>query len=91
MAIHNNEDDAKLKVRHSNCSISHTTIQNINYDNNNQDLLSLNSQSQLGNCFSLYCLSNNCLRLYHQNIRGLQTKQMSFCALCLPNLLIYIA
>ena len=62
----------KFKIRHCNCSTSHSTIQNINYGNNNQDLLSLNSQSQLRNCASLHCLSNNCLRLYHQNIMGLQ-------------------
>jgi len=74
MVIHNHEVADKFKVRCSNCSTSHATIQNINYDNNNQDLLSLNSQSQLRNCSSLHCLSNNCLRLYHQNIRGLKYK-----------------
>jgi hypothetical protein len=76
MVIHN-----QFKVRRSNCSTSHTPIQNINYDSNNQDLLSLNSQSQLRNCSSLHCLSNNCLRLYHQYTRDLKKTDELICSM----------
>jgi len=36
MVIHNQEVDDKFKIRLSNCSTDHTTIPNINYDDNNQ-------------------------------------------------------
>jgi hypothetical protein len=69
MVIHNHKDD-KFEIRSCICSTSYKNIYNINNNNNNndQDLLSLISQSQLRNCSSLHSLSNNCLRLYHQNI-----------------------
>ena len=70
MVIRNHKDDDKFKIRSCICSTSYKNIQNINYGNNDQDLLSLNSQSQLTNCSSLHSLSNNCLRLYHQNINS---------------------
>jgi hypothetical protein len=44
MVIHNHKFDDKVKIIPSNCSASHTGIKNINYDNNNQDVLSLSSQ-----------------------------------------------
>ena len=83
MVIHKHEVDDKFKIRRFNFSTSHTTSQNINDDNNNQDVLSLNSQSQLRNCSSLHCLRNNRLRLYHPNIRGLQNKTDEWiCSMC---------
>ena len=68
MIIHNHKDGDKFKIRSCICSPSYKNIQNINYDNNDQDLLSVIPQSQLRNCSSQHSLSNNCLRLYNQNI-----------------------
>jgi hypothetical protein len=70
MVIYNHKDDDKFKIRYCICYTSYKNIQNINYGNNDQDLLSLISQSHLRNCSSLYSLSNNCLRLHHQNINN---------------------
>ena len=57
-----------ISLRSCICSTSYQNIHNIDYDNNDQDILSLISQSQLRNSSSLHSLSNNSLRLYHQNI-----------------------
>jgi hypothetical protein len=75
MVIHNHKGHDRFEIRSCICSTNHKNIQNINYHNNDQDLLSLICQSQLGNCAWLHSFSNNCLRLFHQNIRGAYQKK----------------